>query len=116
LGCAVAYAVIRHLIDGRISENVGKRGQAALSRLAQWRAAYPEMIADVRGKGLLLAIEFKSEKIAADVAGACLTEGLFVRQTQRRMIRLFPALNITEEEMEEGLAILGKTIERIGKQ
>jgi acetylornithine/N-succinyldiaminopimelate aminotransferase len=115
LGCAVAYAVIRLLIDGRISENVQKRGQSALDRLGQWRAAYPEMISDVRGKGLLLAIEFASEKMAADVAEACLADGLFVRQTQRKMIRLFPALNITEDEMGEGLAILGTTIERIGK-
>jgi acetylornithine/N-succinyldiaminopimelate aminotransferase len=113
-GCAVAHAVIRYLIDENVSENVRERGLAALSRMSEWGAAYPGIISDVRGKGLLLAIEFKSEGVATDITERCLLKGLLVRQTQGRMIRLFPALTITECEMEEGLAILGEAIEAEG--
>jgi acetylornithine/N-succinyldiaminopimelate aminotransferase len=113
-GCAVAHAVIRYLIDENVSDNVRERGLAALSRMSEWGAAYPGIISDVRGKGLLLAIEFKSEGVATDITERCLLKGLLVRQTQGRMIRLFPALTITECEMEEGLAILGEAIEAEG--
>lgn len=60
---------------------------------------------------MLLAIEFRDEKTAGDVAGGCLDRNLFVRQTQGNMIRIFPALNITQEEMEEGLMLLEEAID-----
>jgi acetylornithine/succinyldiaminopimelate/putrescine aminotransferase len=44
-----------------------------------------------------------------------LTQGLFIRQTQDTMIRIFPALNIKEWEMEEGLSIIQKAIENLAK-
>jgi len=110
LGCAVACAVIRHLIDNDISSAVAATGAFALGRLRQWMETYPERIADVRGKGLLMVIEFRDEKTAADVAAECLGRRLFVRQTQGRMIRIFPALNIKHEEMEEGLLLMEEAI------
>jgi acetylornithine/N-succinyldiaminopimelate aminotransferase len=72
--------------------------------------AYPEMI-DVRGRGLLLAIESRDEKTASDITGECLDRHLFVLQTQGNMIRILPALNIKQEEMEEGLMLLEEAID-----
>lgn len=110
LGCAVAYAVIRYLLDHQVSAEVLKTGGFALGRLRQWMETYPERIVDVRGRGLLLAIEFGDEKTAAAVAGECLDRHLFVRQTQGKMIRIFPALNIKQDELEEGLLLLEESI------
>jgi acetylornithine/N-succinyldiaminopimelate aminotransferase len=58
-----------------------------------------------------LAIEFRDEKAAGLVTDECLAHRLFVRQTQGNMIRIFPALNISAGEMEEGLAIIEAAIE-----
>jgi len=110
LGCAVACAVIRYLIDNDISSAVARTGEFALGRLRQWMETYPERIVAVRGRGLLMAIEFRDEKTATDVAAECLARRFFVRQTQGRMIRIFPALNIRHEEMEEGLLLLEEAI------
>jgi acetylornithine/N-succinyldiaminopimelate aminotransferase len=110
LGCAVANAVIHYLLDHNISTNVTEVGNLALDRMRSWMSTYPEMIKDVRGKGLLLAIEFRNEKTAGCVTDKCLDKRLFVRQTQGTMIRIFPALNIEREEMEQGLEILGEAI------
>jgi acetylornithine/N-succinyldiaminopimelate aminotransferase len=110
LGCAVANAVIHYLLDHNISTNVTEVGNLALDRMRSWMSTYPEMIKDVRGKGLLLAIEFRDEKTAGCVTDKCLDKRLFVRQTQGTMIRIFPALNIEREEMEQGLEILGEAI------
>jgi len=110
LGCAVAHAVISHLLEADISANVSEMGALALDRAGRWRETWPESITEIRGRGLLLAVEFATEATAARIADACLAQRLFVRQTLGNMIRIFPALNIRREEMEEGLAILEKAI------
>jgi acetylornithine/N-succinyldiaminopimelate aminotransferase len=112
LGCAVAYAVIRYLIERSISENVEKVGFFALTRLKELKRKYSGTVVDVRGKGLLLLIDFKNEKTAECVSNLCLSNGLFVRQTQHTGVRIFPALNISKAEMEEGLDIIEESIRK----
>ncbi len=113
LGCAVACGVIQTLLNDNISGHVEAMGYLALRRLTEWKRDYPEGIMAVRGKGLLLAIEFCNEETATRVSETCLADGLFIRQTQGTMIRIFPALNIQDREMEEGLSIIQKAIEKI---
>ena len=110
LGCAVALAVIKHLLDHNISANVTDIGGRALRRMSGWRDACPDIITDVRGKGLLIGLQLRSEEAATRIADQCLEKGLFVRQTQGDVIRIFPALNISSEHMEEGLAIIEQSI------
>jgi acetylornithine/N-succinyldiaminopimelate aminotransferase len=76
-----------------------------------WLQEYPDIIADVRGKGLLLLLELHDEKTATHINDFCINNGLFVTQTQSKAIRIFPALNITRDEMEEGLEIIEKAFE-----
>jgi acetylornithine/N-succinyldiaminopimelate aminotransferase len=115
LGCAVAHAVIKYLLDNNISEHVTRIGDICVDKMEQWRTKFPDQITDIRGTGLLLLIEFKDEKIATRVSDDCLTRHLFVRQTQGNGIRIFPALNINENELNEGLAILSAAIEAVTK-
>ncbi|MGA3084387.1 MAG: aspartate aminotransferase family protein [Thermodesulfobacteriota bacterium] len=116
LGCAVSYAVIQHLLDQQISINVQEMGNLALLHMNEWKQNFPKKITDVRGLGLLLAVEFCNEETATLITNECLARGLFVRQTQGNMIRIFPALNIKRREMEEGLDIFGKAIESLLKK
>ena len=116
LGCAVAYAVIKYLLDHNVSAAVAKTGGFALDRMRKWMRAYPERIKNVRGRGLLLAIEFCDEKTAGEVTAACLDRRMFVRQTQGNVIRIFPALNIKQEDMEEGLMLLEEAIDNTIKK
>ena len=111
LACAVACAVISYLLDNDLSAHVLALGGEALAGMARWRALYPRIVADVRGAGLLLLVELRDESTAAAVAAECLSRRLFVRQTQGVGIRVFPALNITREELMGGLATLGEAIE-----
>ncbi|HEY3363406.1 MAG TPA: aminotransferase class III-fold pyridoxal phosphate-dependent enzyme, partial [Methanosarcina sp.] len=74
---------------------------------------YENLIADIRGKGLLIMIEFQSEDIATNVKNECLAKGLFVTQTQGNGIRIFPALNIKKDELEKGLLIIEDVIKTI---
>lgn len=111
LGCAVAHAVIRYLVDNNIAAHVAELGQSALDEMTRWRQAYPGVVTEVRGKGLLLLVEFRDDATAAGIADECLSRGVFVRQTQGNGIRIFPALNIEHGQLMEGLAVLRQAIE-----
>ncbi len=113
LGCAVAYAAVRYLIDNNISRNVEDMGRIALDWMSPWRERYGNAIADIRGRGLLLMVEFKNEDIATRVKNECLARGLFITQTQGNGIRIFPALNIKKDELDEGLLIIKEAIETV---
>lgn len=113
LGCAVSYAVIKYLIDNDISRNVEEMGSFALKIMSSWPKIYENVIADIRGKGLLIMVEFKSEGIATDVKNKCLEKGLFVTQTQGNGIRIFPALNIKKDDLEKGLLIIEDVVKTI---
>ena len=113
LGCAVAHAVIRYLIDNDVSANVEHMGRLFMETMGQWQERYPDVITEIRGKGLLLLIEFADPDIARKVSDECLARKLFVRQTQGSGIRVFPALNITEDELNEGLGIMRAAIEKV---
>ena len=106
LGCAVAAAVIRYLLDHHISDHVERTGAEMMDALRGWQNVYPEEIKSVRGRGLLIAMEWTRPEAAAAVAAEALKRGLFVNVTQGNIIRIFPALNITGEEVREGLALL----------
>ncbi len=113
LACAVAYAVIRYLLDNDISAHVSELGREALVEMARWRGTYPGIVTGVRGRGLLLLLELHDEAMAAAIATECLSRRVFVRQTQGNGIRVFPALNIEREQLETGLATLGEAIEAV---
>jgi len=113
LGCAVAHAVIRYLVDNDIPAHVEHMGRICFETMGQWKEQYPASIRDIRGKGLLLLIEFADSDLAQKVSDECLARKLFVRQTQGNGIRVFPALNIQETELKEGLKIMQAAIEAV---
>lgn len=115
LGCAVSYAVIKYLLDNNISENVIKMGQLALNCMKQWQNEYGDAVVGLRGKGLLIMIDFKDQDICSKIKDECQAKGLLVTQTQGIGIRIFPALNITENELEEGLQIMEDAIASVVK-
>ncbi len=113
LGCAVSCAVIEYLIKNKIQEHVEKVGKYAIDKLDMLKTKYPEIIKEVRGEGLLLLMEISDEKTAADIVARSLSHGLILNMIQGRLIRVIPALNITKEELYEGLLIIEKVIDSI---
>lgn len=113
LGCAAALAVVQYLIDHDIETNVEAVGKYVIDRMRTLWKKYPEMIADVRGVGLLVAVEFRDTEISRRIYEACLKAGLFINVTQGKIFRIFPALTITPAEAGEGLAIFESVVEAL---
>jgi acetylornithine/N-succinyldiaminopimelate aminotransferase len=111
LGCAVAHAVIRHLIDNDIEQNVRSVGAMIHEQMLLWQERFPAMISDVRGRGLLLAMEMAGAAAAESVFAETLKRGMILNLIQTKVIRLCPALNITPGEAEVALSILDEALE-----
>ena len=65
-------------------------------------------IAEVRGMGLMIGVDLTQN--GADLAAACLDKGLHVNCTHETVLRIMPPLNITREQLDEGLAILAEAM------
>jgi len=105
--CAGACAVLQKL-DEALLADVKKKSAVIFEKAAKF-----ENVASVTGMGLMIGIELKSGTSKA-VAVKCLEKGLIVL-TAHEKVRLLPPLNITEEQLEKGLAILEEAIKEVAE-
>jgi predicted acetylornithine/succinylornithine family transaminase len=109
--CAAAYATLKYIIDNDIIGHARKVGQYLMEGLKGFRDKYP-FITDVRGRGLLVAVEFDSD-IAQSILMDCLERGLLVNQVKPNAVRLVPPLIIGQAEVDRALGILGEALSGI---
>ncbi len=110
---AAAYATVKYVIDNDIPGKVKAVGQYLMEGLEGLKQKFP-FITDVRGRGLLLAMEFKSE-IAQELVMACLERGLLVNKLKSNALRFVPPLIIGQKEVDEALGILDKALGGVAK-
>lgn len=106
LTCAAAHASTKYLIDNNVAENSAKMGEYLGEGLKRLQAEY-EFITDVRGMGLIWAVEFDSE-LTPEVLPACNEAGILMNPMRPNAIRLMPVLTITKEEIDEALVRLNE--------
>ncbi len=104
LSCAAGYATVKFIIDNDIAGNAGRVGEYLIAGLESLRQKF-QFITDVRGCGLLVALEFGSD-IAESVVMACLDKGLLVNKLKPDALRFMPPLIIGNKEVDEALGIL----------
>ena len=111
LACAAGYATLKFVIDNDIAGNANRVGQYLIAGLEKLRDKF-QFITDVRGRGLLVALEFNGD-IAWSVLMACLDRGLLVNQLKPNALRFMPPLIIGRGEVNEALDILDKALSSI---
>ena len=111
LMCAVANAVVKHILDNDILGNVNRVGAVLKRGLEQLKAEQP-LIQTVRGEGLLIAAELTAER-APDVVRLGIEEGVLLNATGPTTIRFAPPLILTEAEAEEGLEKFRRALDRL---
>jgi len=111
LACAAAYATLKFIIDSDVVGNVKKVGQYFITGLEKLKQKF-QFITDVRGRGLLIALEF-SQDIASSALTACLDRGLLVNRVKPNALRFIPPLIIGNEEVDEAVDILDKVLSSI---
>jgi acetylornithine/succinyldiaminopimelate/putrescine aminotransferase len=111
LTTAAAYAGTKFLIDNDLPSHAREMGDHLQRRLNELRSRF-SFISDVRGKGLLVAMEFESE-----IAGQLLTQanagGLLLNAVKPNTIRFMPPLNVTADEIDQATSLLGEALAKI---
>jgi 4-aminobutyrate aminotransferase len=107
VGCAAALATLDVIETGDLLSRARNLGERALSRL---RALKSSAVLDVRGIGLLLAIELEDADLAEAVLYRSLERGLSFKIGQGRVIVLAPPLIIQEQDLDRALDIVEAAI------
>jgi (R)-1-hydroxy-2-aminoethylphosphonate ammonia-lyase len=105
VGCAAALAALEVIEEEKLLERSRTLGARALARLEKMKKKIPSIV-DVRGIGLLLAVELKSAELAEDALYRCLSRGLSFKVGQGNVLVLAPPLVIEEEDLQRALEIL----------
>lgn len=103
IAAAGAVSIVKR-IDSALLDEVTKKGEYICNYLKSIKG-----VKTLSGLGLMIGIE--TEKDAYDIAKKCLEKGLLVLTAHGNKVRLLPALNISYEELDEGLNILKEVIE-----
>ena len=110
--CAAAYATLKFIIDNNVPRNAYDMGLYLTQRLSHLQEKRPALITGIRGKGLLVAVQF-SQDIAKVLSQKCLESGLLVNDVKPNALRLMPALTITREEISEAVEKLEMALSRL---
>jgi 4-aminobutyrate aminotransferase len=116
VSCAAALATI-DLIENEYLENAARMGEYLLDALAEIKARHPSM-GDVRGKGLMIGVEFVKDKQTKEpakeltdrVVELTFERGLLMLSCAKSVIRVAPPLSISKSEIDEGLKIFEESI------
>ena len=109
LACRVAVESLQVLKDEKLADNAEKMGKIFRDRLS--RLTYP-WIREVRGKGLLNAVEIDHDAgvKAWDICVKMRDHGLLAKPTHDNIIRFAPPLTITEDQLQEALGIIERSL------
>jgi len=112
LACAVSMEALQVVLDEHLAANAENMGQLFRNGLEEMMTRCP-IITEVRGKGLLNAIVIDSEEeddLAWEICLKFKENGLLAKPTHGNKIRLAPPLVMTEEQIEESLKIIEKSL------
>jgi len=108
LATAAGYAVLKYIIDNDIPAQVRARGERLLAKLRGLEDRHPA-ISEVRGRGLLCAVQFEAD-IAEEVVRAALGEGLLLNNLRPNVLRIAPPLTVSDAEIDEAVAALDRVL------
>jgi putrescine aminotransferase len=116
LACAAALAAITVLLEEDLAGQAQEKGEYVLMRLHELQERFPGVVAEIRGRGLLIGMEFPTDGIGYQVAAGLFSRGVLTAGTltNAKTIRFEPALNVPYPVLDEVLIRLEdvfKTIE-----
>ncbi len=118
VACAAGVATIRAMRDEKMLENATERGIQLMTGFRKLQEEYPQ-IGDVRGKGLMVGTEFivdskpeKAKPMVKEIIHAAEENNLLLLScgTYDNTIRWIPPLNVTSQQVNDGLKIFGEAL------
>ncbi len=107
LSCAVSIKAMEILVRDNYSQLAKEKGEYFMSKL---REIKNDKILEIRGKGLLIGVEFSVE--ASGYVKELIKNGVLAKETHERTIRFAPPIIITYEQLDKAIAIIKKVFEK----
>ncbi|MFO0909790.1 MAG: aspartate aminotransferase family protein [Isosphaeraceae bacterium] len=104
IACRAGLAMVETIVEDGLLERGKAIGERFRSHFEALRAEKPNLIREVRVLGTMIGIDLSID--ATVVVSACLERKLLINATHGHVVRLLPALNLTDEQIDEGCAIL----------
>lgn len=103
LACAAAIATFNVLIEENLPAKAAELGEYMLEGLRHAASEFPDLVMEIRGKGLLIGIEFQTDEIGYEVSKGLFDSGVLVAGTliNAKTIRIEPPLTITYPEADK---------------
>jgi acetylornithine/succinyldiaminopimelate/putrescine aminotransferase len=99
LACAASLATLAVIEEDALVARCAALGAKLLARLERFAGEHPDLAANPRGRGLLIGMDGRNADAAATLSRRALERGVLVNVTAGTVLRLFPALNIPEDEL-----------------
>ncbi|MBW8880864.1 MAG: aspartate aminotransferase family protein [Asticcacaulis sp.] len=109
LAMAVGQAAFDEIVKPELLENVRKQAGYLKQQLEGLKDKWPDMIDEIRGKGLLVGIRVKPNN--REVMALARDAGLLIAGGSDNCVRMLPPLNVTEEECREAIGLLEQAFE-----
>ena len=113
LAMASGLSMLNQIKKPSFLNTVSKKGKLFLNKLKN--LASSDLIKEVRGKGLILAIEFYEQKKAKLFTNKCIKNGLLVLITEKYNVRILPPLNVKNNEIIESVKIMKSVLEQMNE-
>jgi putrescine aminotransferase len=115
IACAAGIAAINVTLEEDLPGQAAAKGQILIKGLKDLQARFPGVLTAVRGRGLLIGLEFPSDPIGYDFAAGLFRRGVLVAGTysKARTIRIEPALGIPMALLNELLNRVEDTLREI---
>ena len=115
LSCSAAIAAINYTLEWEIPKMAEEKGKYILDALHVLKDKFPGVLKDVRGKGLLIGMEFPNDEIGFKLAKDLFDQRVLVGGTlnNARVIRIEPPAIISSEQIDIVMEALEKTLAKL---
>jgi len=111
LASRVGHYVFERISKPEFLAGVEEKGKSFVKHLEALREKYPEVIKEIRGKGLILGAQL--DRDPTEIVKACRERGLLIITAGTNTLRFVPPLVIEESVIEEGMKILDEALEAV---
>lgn len=113
LAMSAGMAVMKTIEQEGLLDNTAGSGEYFLNKLNVLKNDYRGLIKDVRGKGLILGVEFVNSEIAKEIVTKCSEKGLLTILTEQRVMRILPPLIVSRKEIDRAIKIIGESLREV---
>ncbi|MEM6578598.1 MAG: aspartate aminotransferase family protein [Pseudomonadota bacterium] len=106
LGCAVGRAVVSEILAPGFLDDVKRKAGTLRQRLSELADSHSDMIAEVRGEGLMMGIRFHEGTPVGDVVDAAYGQHMLTVPAGDNVMRILPPLNVSDEELGDAVSRL----------